>query len=79
MKEDKFEMPAEESMELDIFSDMPEDEGSEEVAESSVDLSEASDDDLLAELKSRGFEVEDIEDAPEDEEAPEEESPELPM
>jgi hypothetical protein len=63
--------PAEDEMlqldELDLEME-PEDEGDMEDEESAIDLTSASDDDLMAELEARGFVVE----APEEEASEEE-------
>ena len=74
-KDNKFEMPEEEmeSSELDIFEDMPEEGGEEE---GSSELSSFEDQDLLDELKSRGYDIEEEAEESEEDLGMEEELPE---
>ena len=60
------EMPVEETEELDLLAEMPEEEGGEEPSP----LADFGDEELIEELKKRGFEIEEPEVS---EEMPEEE------
>jgi len=74
MKDLDLEMPMDEEKEIDLFAD---EEGAEEEAAEGVDLSDASDEDLIAEMKKRDLlddeEEAEEEEAPADEEGAEEE------